>query len=283
MLDQITPVILTYNEAPNIRRTLGGLRWAHDIVLVDSFSEDDTVSIAKEFPGLRIFRRQFDTHQNQWNYALRETGITSEWVLALDADYVVTSQTIEELKKLQPSAGVDGYQARFVYCVYGKQLRGSAYPPVTVLYRRKNASYQQDGHTQRVVINGEVRDLRSRILHDDRKPLSHWLKSQDRYMRLEIAHLLDSNKLELGFADGLRTTRVLFPFVIFFYCLFIKGAIRDGWAGVYYAFQRMLAEILLSLYLIEEKLADKQESQGAGKLQTEKKCEAVDLKAIRDR
>ena len=49
-------------------------------------------------------------------------------------------------------------------------------------------------------------------------------------------------------------TRFLFPFVIFFYCLFVKGAIRDGWAGVYYAFQRMLAETLLALYLIESDL-----------------------------
>jgi len=254
MLDQITPVILTYNEGPNIRRTLGALHWAQDIVVLDSFSEDATVSLAKEFPRVRIFQRQFDTHQNQWNYALSDTGISSEWVLALDADYVVTAEAIEELKDLQPSAGINGYQVRFAYCVYGKRLRGSAYPPVTVLYRRNSASYRQDGHTQRVVINGEVRKLHSRILHDDHKPLSHWLTSQDRYMQLEIAHLLDSNNVELGFADGLRKTRVLFPFVIFFYCLFIKGAIRDGWAGVYYAFQRMLTEILLALYMIEKDL-----------------------------
>lgn len=58
----------------------------------------------------------------------------------------------------------------------------------------------------------------------------------------------------LSLADRLRKTRVLFPFVIFFYCLFVKGAIRDGWAGVYYAFQRMLAETLLALYLIEDEL-----------------------------
>ena len=52
--------------------------------------------------------------------------------------------------------------------------------------------------------------------------------------------------------------------MIFFYCLFVKGAIRDGWAGVYYAFQRMLAEIVLALYLIESDLrAEAQGQQGA--------------------
>lgn len=263
MLDQITPIILTFNEERNIRRTLEPLRWARDIVVVDSLSDDATLTIALQLPRVRVFQRRFDCHQNQWNFALKETGLTSEWVLAIDADYVLTPELVEEMKALQPPAGVNGYQVSFVYCVYGKQLRGSTYPPVTVLYRREHATYRQDGHTQRVVIDGEVRELRSPILHDDRKPLTEWLKSQDRYMRLEMDHLRECNNGELGVPDRLRKTRVCFPFVIFFYCLFVKGAIREGWAGVYYAFQRMLAEILLALYLIEKDLREPEASASA--------------------
>jgi glycosyltransferase involved in cell wall biosynthesis len=266
MLDQITPVILTYNEAPNIQRTLDTLRWAREIVLVDSHSDDATVTIASQFPQVRVLKRRFDRHQNQWNFALKETGITSEWVLAIDADYVLTPELVEEMKALRPPMGVNGYQARFVYCVHGKPLRGSAYSPVTVLYRRERAAYQQDGHTQRVVIDGDVRELHSPILHDDRKPLTHWLNSQNRYMCLEMEHLLEAEKVGLNFPDRLRKTRVLFPFAIFFYCLFFKGAIRDGWAGVYYAFQRMLAEILLALYLIEEDLGEARGQRSKGEI-----------------
>jgi glycosyltransferase involved in cell wall biosynthesis len=273
MLDQITPIILTYNEAANIRRTLGALHWARDIVLVDSHSDDATVTIASQISQVRVFQRRFDCHQNQWNFALKETGITTEWVLALDADYVLTPELVEEMKGLQPPAGVNGYQAKFTYCVYGKPLRGSAYPPVTVLYRRERAVYQQDGHTQRVVIDGVVRALDAPILHDDRKPLTHWLKSQDRYMRLEFGHLRQFENAELGFPDRLRKRQLLFPFVIFFYCLFIKDGIRDGWAGVYYAFQRMLAEILLALYLIEEDLKGEVRVKTSGQ-----EREAVDAK-----
>lgn len=277
MLDQITPVVLTYNEAPNLRRTLDALKWAGDIVVVDSHSDDTTMIIASQMPRVRALQRRFDCHQNQWNFALRETGIASEWVLALDADYLVTPELAEEIKALRPSERVHGYQARFVYCVNGKPLRVSAYPPVTVLYRRERAIYRQDGHTQRVVVDGEIGELKAPILHDDRKALTHWLRSQDRYMQLELANLkraaatlegLEAGKPELqkltrrslSVADRLRQTRVLFPFVIFFYCLFVKGGIRDGWAGVYYAFQRMLAETVLSLYLIEDGL--KRESAG---------------------
>lgn len=252
MLDQITPIILTYNEAANVRRTLQQLRWVRDVVILDSYSDDGTLKIISEFPQARVYQRHFDSHQNQWNYALKQTGITSDWVLALDADYVLTPEVVEEIRQIQPTTSVNGYQANFVYCIYGKRLRGSAYPSVTVLYRRESATYRQDGHTQRVVVDGEIQELRSPILHDDRKPLSHWLRSQDRYTQLELQHLHEADALHLSIPDRLRKTRFIFPFVIFFYCLFVKGGILDGRAGVYYAFQRMLAEILLALYLIEE-------------------------------
>lgn len=62
MLDRITPLILTYNEAPNIGRTLERLSWAWHIVVLDSFSDDSTAEIVSGFPQTRIYRREFDTH-----------------------------------------------------------------------------------------------------------------------------------------------------------------------------------------------------------------------------
>src|SRR5215203_4211762 len=145
MLDQITPLILTYNEAPNIARALGGLSWAREIVVVDSFSDDETVHIANTFPNVRVVQRAFDCHRNQWEFGLTESGISTPWVLALDADYVVSNDLVAELEKLQPDTHTAGYRAKFVYCINGKQLRSGIYPPVTVLYRRESASYIQDG------------------------------------------------------------------------------------------------------------------------------------------
>src|ERR1041385_4725245 len=145
MLDQITPLILTYNEAPNIARALAGLSWAKEIVVVDSFSDDETVAIAKSFANVRVVQRVFDNHQNQWEFGLKETGITTPWVLALDADYVVPNDDVAEIEQLRPEEGIDGYRAKFIYCINGKRLRSGIYPPVTVLYRRDAATYVQDG------------------------------------------------------------------------------------------------------------------------------------------
>ena len=174
MLDQITPLILTYNEAPNIARALAGVSWANDIVVVDSFSDDETVAIAKTCSQVRVFQRTFDNHRNQWEFGLKETGITTPWVLALDADYVVSNEFVAELEQLQPEAV--GYRANFIYCINGKRLRSGIYPPVTVLYRRDSASYIQDGHTQRIAVQGTVGELRAPLMHDDRKSLRRWFR-----------------------------------------------------------------------------------------------------------
>lgn len=248
MLAEITPFILTYNEAPNLRRTLASLTWAREIVVVDSFSDDATLDIAQEFPQVRVVQRKFDGFAKQANFALHKTGITTDWVLALDADYVATPELIKEITELTPCA--EGYRTRFVYCIKGRPLRGTAYPPVTVLYRRDKALYQQDGHAHRVQIVGTVQTLKAFMQHDDRKPLSRWLRSQDTYARQEAAKL--SAMVALGMNDRVRKLRVVAPFLVFFYCLFVQGNILDGRAGLFYAFQRMLAETLLALNLLEK-------------------------------
>lgn len=253
MTSGVTALILTRNEAPNIARTLGRLAWARDIVIVDSQSTDDTRAIAAGFPNVRIFEHAFTTHAEQWNYGLMDTGIVSEWVLALDADFVLTPEIVAELKQLEPSAGVGGYRASFDYCINGKPLRGAAYPPVVVLYRRDGARYAQDGHTQRVVVPGTVLPLAGRILHDDRKALGPWLTAQIHYMRLE-ADKLSAPQAPLGWLDRVRRMVVVAPPAMFVYCYFVRGGVLDGAAGLFYALQRTAAELLLSLYLVERRV-----------------------------
>jgi glycosyltransferase involved in cell wall biosynthesis len=253
MLDQITPLILTYNEAPNVGRTLEALKWARDIVVVDSFSHDETLELASSFPQVRVFQREFDSHRNQWEFGLRETGIKTPWVLALDADYVVTNEALAELMHLQPDAATSGYRAQFAYCIHGRKLHSGIYPPVTVLYRREAASYVQDGHTQRVVVDGRVEESRSPLLHDDRKPLRRWLHSQARYAELEAAKLITTDREALNLRDRLRLCFVVAPAATLFYCLILRGGVFDGWRGFYYAFQRTFAELMLSLYLIDSR------------------------------
>lgn len=254
MLDQITPLILTFNEAPNIERNLKQLWWARDVVIVDSFSTDDTIDLTQRFPQVRTFQRAFDTHAKQWNFGLKETGIKTPWVLALDADYIITDEFLAELEVLSPPNEVSGYSSEFIYCFQGKPLRSGLYPPVTVLYRRQLATYEQDGHTQRIMTKGEVRTLNGRILHDDRKSLSRWLSSQVRYSELEARKLLATNSAGLSLSDRARRWSIVAPPAMLLYCLVVRGGVFDGWAGWHYAFERTVAELMLSLHLIRCRL-----------------------------
>src|SRR4051812_15529612 len=256
MLDQITPLILTHNEAANIGRTLERLTWAHDIVVVDSFSDDETLQIISGFPQVRVFQRKFDHHAGQSNFGLTQTSISTRWVLALDADFILTTETIRELRTLAPPPETNGYSAQLVYCVHGQPLRSSLLPRLVVLYRMDLANYVQDGHAHRVRVAGRVERLQARILHDDRKTFDRWLGSQKRYMALEAEKVSRCDAGELNLADRVRRLRVVAPFAMLIYCLVIRGGVFDGRAGFYYAFQRTLAELLLSLYLLERDFDD---------------------------
>ena len=245
MLDQITPIILTYNEEANIHRTLSALTWAHNIVVIDSFSNDKTVSICNQFTNVTLIKRAFDQHSLQWNFALAQ-DIKTEWVLALDADHVLSENLISELTTLTPHLKIQGYWVNFTYMINGTPLKQSLYPPVISLYRRNSGHYIQDGHTQRVKIIGDINTLKSNILHDDRKPTKRWLNSQWKYAMQEAIKLKHTSWGKLSFADKMRKLG-LAPIIVVPYILLVKGLIFSRWPGIIYSWQRFIAELYLQV------------------------------------
>jgi glycosyltransferase involved in cell wall biosynthesis len=254
MLDRITPVVLTYDEEPNLARTLGALTWAREVLVVDSFSHDGTLRIARSFPNVRVLQRAFDDHCAQWSFALEATGPGPGFVLALDADYVVTPELRDELAALDPTEDVSGYRATFRYLVDGVPLRGTLYPPSVVLFRKGRARFAQDGHTQRLVVDhGRVEPLAAPILHDDRKPFARWLASQRKYAALEAEKLAGKSLRALSWPDRVRRVPFAAAPAVGAYCLLAQRGLLDGRAGLKYAGQRMLAEAMISLALLHRR------------------------------
>ena len=251
-LDQITPLILTWNEEPNLQRCLERLRWARHVIVLDSGSTDATSSIASAFPNVRLLTRSFDNHTSQWNFGV--DAAVSPWVLSLDSDYVLGEGFEQELARLPLTQDIDAYFAAFRYLVFGKPLRASLYPPRAVLFRKDRCRYEADGHTQLLHVPGASGMLNSRIDHDDRKPLSRWIVSQDNYAKLEATKLLASEKEGLRPQDRLRLSGWAAVPATFLYTLLVKRTLLDGWHGWFYALQRTFAEILLAMRLLEKRL-----------------------------
>jgi glycosyltransferase involved in cell wall biosynthesis len=243
-LDDITPVILTRDEEPNLERTLTQLTWATDVVVVDSFSTDTTVDIAKRFPNVRVFQRTIDSLAGQSNYGLQQAR--SPWVLLLDADYFVPPEFVAEVRALEPPPSVRAYRGGFRYAVDGKPLRASLYPARVVLLHRQHARVWQDGHAHRVAADGDIGDLQSKIIHDDRKSFARFLERQKRYMREEAEKLRHADPRSLSLAGRIRKLIVVAPIAVLVHTLFVRGLILDGLPGLRYTWERFVAELILS-------------------------------------
>jgi glycosyltransferase involved in cell wall biosynthesis len=254
MLDRITPVLLTHSEEQNIGRTLSRLGWAKDIVVVDSGSTDGTLSILAGYSNVRVFNRRFDTHAKQWRYAVEETQIATDWILRLDADYQVSDALVSELAQLDPNASVSAYRIQFDYAIFSKKIPASLYPANTILLRKGKFCVWDKGHTEAWNVKGSIATLSGRIIHDDWKPTEQWVIGQARYMQRELEWLRGGRT---GLVHWLRLRPPLMPIAVFLYCLFGKGLIVNGRAGIFYALQRMVAEAVLSLMVLEAKLRDR--------------------------
>jgi glycosyltransferase involved in cell wall biosynthesis len=250
--DQVTPIILTFNEAPNLGRTLAALNWAKQILIVDSFSTDATLRIAAGFPQVRVLQRGFDCFAAQCNFGLGH--IHTPWVLSLDADYVLSEALVREILELDPNERVAGYQARFRYWICGRPLRRSLYPPRTVLYRREGAFYLSEGHAHRVNVDGPVARLTGWIEHDDRKPIGRWFEAQWKYADAESRLLRETPGGRLNWRDRIRRDTPVAPVLVALHTLLGRGVILDGARGWYYVLQRAVAESLLSLCILEDRL-----------------------------
>ncbi|KEF42965.1 MAG: glycosyl transferase [Cyanobium sp. CACIAM 14] len=251
-MSRLTALILTHDEEANIGRTLDHLQWVEEILVIDSGSRDATLAILAGHPTVRVLHRPFDSFADQCNFGLSQ--IHTPWVLSLDADYRIPAPLATEIRTAiedPANAAVAGFAIPFRYCIGGQPLRSGLMPPRVSLYRLGSGRYRNDGHGHRIVLSGPVKRLRQPIFHDDRKPLQRWLSSQRNYQAIEAAKLRSTPSRKLSVADRLRKHTPLAPFAALVFCLLWKGGLLDGWRGWAYAQQRMYAELLLNLMLLE--------------------------------
>ena len=137
--------------------------------------------------NVRIEQRVFDTLAQQHGHAL--SLCTAEWVLRLDSDWLANPAVFAEIERCNLPKNIGGFRIPFIFALHGRRVRSALYPPVVCLFRRESARYEQDGHTERVRCAGEIIDLSTPFVHDDRKPIDRYFSSQLRYSHDEAQKL----------------------------------------------------------------------------------------------
>jgi glycosyltransferase involved in cell wall biosynthesis len=244
----VTPVILTFNEGSNIRTTLSSLEWAPRVVVLDSGSTDQTEQIARSFGNVDWFVRGFDSHRAQWLYAIYETSIATDYVLALDADMRPGVGFQDELDAFLERHDFAGAKIPFEYRILGRRLTASIYPAQIRLFRKSLVRIDQPGHSQVFEVNGTVYRFRSQLIHEDLKPVNRWLSNQVKYAALEAARIKSTPKR--SFKDSLRVAGIS-PAILGAYA-YVKagGPFRSG-ASRAYACERLIFEAILTRMLTE--------------------------------
>jgi glycosyltransferase involved in cell wall biosynthesis len=248
--EAVTPVLLTYNEESNLARTLACLRWARRVTVLDSGSTDSTQEIARSFPNVSWQTRCFDTYGAQWHYAFFETGINTEYGLALDADMQVSPRLFQEIEQQFLPHGFDGGIVAFEYRIGRRLLISSLYPPQLRLFRLARVTSSTNGHAHSFALTGELFHFRNRVIHDDRKSTDRWAESQISYTRLERSRI--NSVSDLSLKDRLRRAGLM-PLVAGSLAYMRAGGPLRGTASLQYAYERFTYEALLAIRLLADR------------------------------
>lgn len=184
----ISVLIPTFNEEPNIAQCLSSvLGWADEVFVVDSFSTDRTVEIAKEM-GATVVQHRFEGYAQQKNWAMDTLPFRNEWLLILDADEYVTAKSREEMASLAGAngAGFDGFLINRRFVFYGKWIKHCGWYPSWHLrfFRHRLGRYENRPVDEHVILNGKIGNLKQDLIHRDCRDMDWWIAKHNRYATL---------------------------------------------------------------------------------------------------
>lgn len=192
---KIVAIVLTRNETKHIRRCIENLREvASEILVVDSFSTDDTVSLAREL-GARVLEHPFKNYATQFNWALDQVDPDADWVIRIDADEYFTGELGIRLRSTlagldRDTAGV--YINRWMV-FQGRHIRWGGMYPIEVLriWRHGSGRCEIRWMDEHIIVEGATIRLSEGIVDDNQNPLSWWTDKHNSYSNREAVDLLN--------------------------------------------------------------------------------------------
>ncbi|MEQ1895759.1 MAG: glycosyltransferase family 2 protein [Vicinamibacterales bacterium] len=286
----VSVVVLTFNEERNLGACLESVAgWAAGVFVVDSGSTDTTVAIARGH-GARIVSNPFVTHARQWRWALETLPLTTEWVLALDADQQVTAQLRDEIADLV-ARGTDAnggfVKRRQVF--RGRWIKHGGYYPKYLLKLFRRAAVSVDD-TELVdhhfTVRGRSLKLQGDVIEDNRNEaeIATWIAKHNRYAVLQArqevtggASAMAPKPFALADSPDTRVRRMkqvwarlpLFvrPCLYFVYRYIVRLGFLDGREGfVFHVLQAFWYRLLVDINIAELRAAARFEASERDKV-----------------
>lgn len=249
----IAVVMISLNEAHNMEAVLENLDgWAQEIFLVDSFSSDDTVDIALRY-GVHVVQRRFRGFGDQWNFALRELPIRSQWTMKLDPDERLTDRLKASITDRIASDGVSGIAFDRRLWFMGRPL--PIRQEIVRVWRTGACRFTDVAVNEHPIVDGVIAKVAGEIEHHDSPDLHHWYEKQNRYSTAEAEAMVSAAPFAAAprlFGTGLQRrmwVKRIFPHLpfrfsgVFLYHYLCQGLWRAGWVG--YAWSRLRANVYL--------------------------------------
>ena len=222
----ISVLLPTYNSAAIVRDTLESIKWADEILVVDSYSTDETLNICRGY-GARIIQHENVNSAKQKNWAAPQCR--HEWVLQIDSDEVLELDLKEEIEHAVTHASPNDHAFRIPRKnhILGRWMRYSGiYPDYqTRLFRRDRGRWMDREVHAHVVVSGKVGTLLHHIMHYGMPNISKQLRNLDRYTRYEADEM---------YKQGIHFhwyRLIIRQWEVFFYrYLWLRG-FSDGWRG----------------------------------------------------
>lgn len=245
MENKISVTIITGNEEENIRECLESVKWADEIIVVDSESTDRTVEIAKEFTD-KIFIRKWEGYASQKNFAMEKAS--NEWVLSIDADERVTPELADEILHSNLNE-YDGYRIKRDNYFIGKKITGCGWGndyQVRLFKKSKTKLTERLVH-EGFVVNGNLNTLKSELLHYSYRNLKDGFYKINEYSSLEAKEKASRKKI-----TGLRI--VFFPVWAFIQHYFIRKGYKDGRHGLIVSLMHAMTKLQVYMKIWEIKI-----------------------------
>ncbi len=268
-------LVLTKDEEVNIAECLKTLAFSDDIVVLDSYSTDRTVEIARSFANVRVIQRKFDTWSKHSNWALENIDFRHPWVYYSDADERVTPSLRDEILRRINDASQphNAYRVKYHNMFLGRWIRRGGLYPVWIirLFRPTKIRYEDREVNAHPVVEGSLGDLENDFIHYSfNKGLVPWFKKHNSYSDMEskeavrvLEHETIWEKIKAipNRVPGVRRRAIkdlsfFMPFrgfVRFFYMYVLRLGILDGRAGFHYACMISMYEYWIELKITERR------------------------------